>query len=32
METAQCPIDFDEVKINLEKKFGVKTILGTHSY
>jgi predicted metal-binding protein len=32
METAQCPIDFDELQITLEKKFGVKVILGTHSY
>jgi predicted metal-binding protein len=32
METAQCPIDYDELKITLEKKFGVKVILGTHSY
>ena len=32
METAQCPIDFDEMKILLENKFGVEVILGTHSY
>lgn len=32
METAQCPIDFDDLKIVLEKKFGAKVILGTHSY
>ena len=32
METAQCPIDFDELKVTLEKNFGVKVILGTHSY
>jgi predicted metal-binding protein len=32
METAQCPIDFDETKITLEKKFGIETVLGTHSY
>jgi predicted metal-binding protein len=32
METAQCPIDFDELKVTLENKFGVKVILGTHSY
>jgi predicted metal-binding protein len=32
METAQCPIDFDELKIILEKKFGVKVVIGTHSY
>ena len=32
METAACPIDFDELSFTLEKKFGVKVILGTHSY
>ena len=32
METAACPIDFDELKTTLEKKFGVEVILGTHSY
>jgi predicted metal-binding protein len=32
METAQCPIDFDKLKVTLEDKFGVKVILGTHSY
>lgn len=32
METAQCPIDWDDLKITLEKKFGVRVILGTHSY
>ena len=32
METADCPIDFDELKINLEKKFGIEVVLGTHSY
>jgi len=32
METAGCPIDFEELKLNLEKKFGVKVILGTHTY
>ena len=32
METAQCPIDFDEMKILLENKFGVEVILGTHNY
>lgn len=32
METAQCPIDFDQLKTTLEKKFGVEVILGTHSY
>jgi predicted metal-binding protein len=32
METAQCPIDWDELKVTLEKKFGVRVVLGTHSY
>jgi predicted metal-binding protein len=32
METAQCPIDFDELKLVLEKKFGIEVILGTHTY
>jgi predicted metal-binding protein len=32
METAQCPIDFDDLKITLEKKFGIDVVMGTHSY
>jgi predicted metal-binding protein len=32
METAQCPIQFEELKITLEKKFGLQVVLGTHSY
>jgi predicted metal-binding protein len=32
METAQCPIDYDELKVTLENKFGVEVVLGTHSY
>ncbi|MFH1268486.1 MAG: CGGC domain-containing protein [Planctomycetota bacterium] len=32
METAQCPIEFDELKANLQKKFGCEVVLGTHSY
>ncbi|NNG01125.1 MAG: CGGC domain-containing protein [Desulfobacteraceae bacterium] len=32
METAQCPIDFDDLKVTLEKKFGIDVVLGTHSY
>ena len=32
METADCPIDFDDFEIIMEKKFGIKTVLGTHSY
>jgi len=32
METGQCPIDFDSMKAILENKFGVRVVLGTHSY
>ena len=32
METAECPIDFDDMKATLEDKFGVEVILGTHTY
>ncbi len=32
METAECPIDFDDIKPLLEDKFGIKVILGTHNY
>lgn len=32
METAECPIDFDNIKPLLEQKFGIKVVLGTHSY
>lgn len=32
METAQCPIVFDDLKATLEKKFGVQVVLGTHNY
>jgi len=32
MDTAQCPIDFDELKLILENKFDIKVVLGTHSY
>ena len=32
METGDCPIDFEEMKLNLENKFGIKVVLGTHSY
>jgi predicted metal-binding protein len=32
METARCPIDFDEMKTLLENKFGIQVILGTHNY
>ncbi len=32
METAQCPIDLDELEPVLKSKFGVEVVLGTHSY
>ncbi|MFC1816044.1 CGGC domain-containing protein [Thermodesulfobacteriota bacterium] len=32
METADCPINFDDTKVLLENKFGVEVVLGTHSY
>ncbi len=32
METAECPIDFDDMKAVLESKFGVEIVLGTHTY
>ena len=32
METADCPIDYDDLKVMLESKFGVRVVLGTHSY
>jgi predicted metal-binding protein len=32
METADCPIDFDELKLVLERKFDCEVILGTHAY
>jgi predicted metal-binding protein len=32
METAECPIDYDTLKLILEEKFGVQVILGTHYY
>jgi predicted metal-binding protein len=32
METAACPIDYDELKPILESKFGVEVVLGTHTY
>lgn len=32
METAQCPIDFDDLKVILEKNLDVQVVLGTHSY
>jgi predicted metal-binding protein len=32
METGDCPIDYDELKLILEDKFGIEVVLGTHSY
>ena len=32
MDTAGCPIDFEELKLTLENKFGIQVVLGTHSY
>ncbi len=32
METAECPIDLDHIQPILEAKFGIKVVLGTHSY
>ncbi len=32
METADCPLDFMELKLILEKKFDCEVVLGTHSY
>ena len=32
MDTADCPIDFGDLKVNLEQKFGVDVVLGTHNY
>ena len=32
METSKCPIDFYHLKPNLENKFGIEVVLGTHAY
>ncbi len=32
METAECPIEFEDLQVLLEQKFGVQVVLGTHSY
>jgi len=32
MSTAECPIDFEDLKVTLENKFGLNVVLGTHSY
>ncbi len=31
-ETAECPIDYDDLRVTLGDKFGVNVVLGTHSY
>ena len=32
MNTAGCPLDFDDLKVMLKEKFGCEVVLGTHSY
>lgn len=32
METAECPIDFDDLQVIVKNKFGFDVVLGTHSY
>jgi predicted metal-binding protein len=32
MATSSCPLDYDDLKVALENKFGIKVVLGTHSY
>ncbi len=32
MQTAQCPIEYEDLKITLEKRCGLEVVLGTHSY
>jgi predicted metal-binding protein len=32
MSTSACPLDFDELKISIEKALGISVVLGTHSY
>lgn len=32
METADCPIEFEDLRTDLEKRFGVNVILDTHAY
>jgi predicted metal-binding protein len=32
IETGRCPIDVDELRVMLKEKFGVETVVGTHSY
>jgi len=32
MATSACPLEYDDLKVALENKFGLKVVLGTHSY
>jgi len=32
METAECPIEFEDLQVLLEQKFDMQVVLGTHSY
>ena len=32
MNTAACPLDYGELKVTLERKYGLEVVLGTHSY
>ena len=32
METAECPIDFDNLQSIVKNKFGIDLVLGTHNY
>ena len=32
MDTADCPIDYETLKLTLENKFGIDVVLGTHNY
>jgi predicted metal-binding protein len=32
MQAAQCPIEYEDLKITLEKGCGLEVVLGTHSY
>ncbi len=32
IETANCPINFNELREHIHTKFGINTVLGTHSY
>jgi predicted metal-binding protein len=32
MDTSACPLDYDELRVSLESKFGIPVVLGTHSY